>query len=861
MPTGPSGNRPPQSRRYRPLNTFFRPVHPDDGPRPAHDRKDAAPMDPAPMDTAPTDTQHPVTDPLWYRRPADGLLEALPLGNGRLGAMTYGGVRTERIELNADTLWSGGPGPRDRAGAADHLPALREAVRDRDHAGAHAIATAHFQGPDTEAYQPLGTLLLTFPSLGEDGEYGEDDAADYRRALDLDEAVHTVSFTAGGVRYRRESFVSAPAGVLAVRLSADAPGALTFRTSLTTPHPATATSADAAALSVHGRAPASVASWLGRTDTVYRDDEGSGFAAEIRVRTVNGSTRAADGGIEVTGADEAVLLISVGTGYHDWRQRPDGPEAALAEARKWLDDAGGQDFHTLRAAHVADHRRLFAAASLRLPGAGPAAELPTDERLAAANAGTADPGLAAQLFAYGRYLLIASSRPGTQPANLQGIWNTFVTPPWNCDWTSNINLQMNYWPAETTGLSECHEPLFDLVTDLAESGRSTARAYYDAPGWCCHHNVDIWRATNPVLGEPMWFHWPMAGPWLAAHLWDHHLFHGDRAFLADRAYPVMREAARFLTHLLVEDADGTLVTSPSTSPEHSFRLGDGSLAAVSAGSTMDHWLAAELLDNTVAAARELGVDHDLAEDLARTRARLRPPSIAADGRLLEWRDDLPDEDPGHRHLSHLYGLYPGSAVDPLADASLVDATRRALDRRLEHGGGGTGWSLAWVAALAARLGDGPLAGHAVDRLLATSVAANLFDLHPPQLFQIDGNFGITAAIAETLLQSHNGIVRLLPALPPSWPDGDVHGLRARGGITADLSWRRGALTGAELHAVRDATVDLYLPERTGRPVAADQEGRDAALVPVPGDPRRFRLHLPAGSRCRLAFPGPAGSQG
>ncbi|MER7581144.1 glycoside hydrolase family 95 protein [Kitasatospora sp. NPDC097691] len=799
----------------------------------------------------PSDVRHPTTDPLWYRRPADGFPEALPLGNGRLGAMTHGGVHTERIELNADTLWSGGPGPRDREGAAEHLPALRAAVRDRDHTGANALSAAHFQGPDTEAYQPLATLLLTFPSCGEDG------AADYRRALDLDEAVHTVSFTAGGVRYRRESFVSAPAGVLAVRLGADAPGALTFRASLETPHPATATATDAATLSVHGRAPVSVGTRPG-TATVYRDDEGTGFAAEIRVRTVDGSTRAVDGAIEVTGVDEAVLLVSVGTGYRNWRQRPDGPGAALAEARRWLDDAGGQDYDTLRAAHVADHRRLFAAASLRLPAPGPTADLPTDERLAAANAGTADPGLAAQLFAYGRYLLIASSRPGTQPANLQGIWNTFVTPPWNCDWTSNINLQMNYWPAETTGLTECHEPLFDLVTDLAESGRSTARAYYDAPGWCCHHNVDLWRATNPVLGDPSWAHWPMAGPWLAAHLWDHHLFHGDRAFLADRAYPVMREAARFLTHLLVEEADGTLVTSPSTSPEHRFRLADGTLAAVGAGCTMDHWLAAELLDNTVAAARELGVDHDLAEDLARTRARLRPPTVAADGRLLEWWDDLPEEDPGHRHLSHLYGLHPGTAVDPLADGALVDAVRRALDRRLEHGGGGTGWSLAWVAALAARLGHGPLAGQAVDRLLATSVAANLFDLHPPQLFQIDGNFGITAAIAEMLLQSHNGIVRLLPALPPSWPDGDVQGLRARGGITVGLSWRGGALTGAELRTVRDVAVDLHLPERTVGPVAPQQEG-GAELVPVPGDPRRFRLRLPAGGRCRLSYPGPAGS--
>jgi alpha-L-fucosidase 2 len=439
-------------------------------------------------------------------------------------------------------------------------------------------------------------------------------------------------------------------------------------------------------------------------------------------------------------------------------------------------------------------------------------------------AGGDDPALTQLQFAYGRYLLIASSRPGGQPANLQGIWNTEVAPPWNSNWTTNINLQMNYWPAETTGLADCHQPLFDLLTDLAAPGARTADAYYGAGGWTVHHNIDLWRATNPVCGSPSWANWPMAAAWLCAHLWEHYLFGGDREFLAQRAYPLMRGAARFLLDLLTEDADRHLVTCPSTSPEHNFRLPDGSLAAVSAGATMDHWLASELLGNTAAAARLLHTDPRLVTALDAARGRLRPPATGDDGRLLEWWEDLPEEDPGHRHLSHLYGLYPGSAIDPLTDPARTEAARRALDRRLAHGSGSTGWSIAWVAALAARLGDGELAHRSIRAMLAEFTAPNLFGLHPPDLFQIDGNFGLTAAVAEMLLQSHNGVLRLLPALPTAWPDGHAQGLRARGGSTVGLHWADGRLTEATIHAARAQRLTVLLPPGTPEPTVTDRTG-------------------------------------
>ncbi|MFI1092684.1 glycosyl hydrolase family 95 catalytic domain-containing protein [Streptomyces sp. NPDC020917] len=742
---------------------------------------------------------------LWYRTPASTFLEALPLGNGRLGAMVYGGTSTERIELNADTLWSGGPGSRDTPDAATHLPALRDSVlRHHDHASADATAKS-MQSVFTEAYQPLATLELDFGTAA--------DVVGYQRALDLRNAVHTVVYRTSGVAVRREAFVSAPADVLVVHLSAAAASALTFTVRFAPAHPGARTAVDGTALVHSGRAPSHIA-FEEQDPATYRPDAGMGFAAGITVRAGTGRIEVGADEITVTGADEATVLLALATGYRGWRHEPAGPADAVREVLERIQTAAELPFDVLRADHVRDHRRLYDTAALDLEPAGGGSTLPTDERVAAAVAGDRDPGLAALLFAYGRYLLIASSRPGTQPANLQGVWNRDVAPPWNANWTVNINTQMNYWPAVTTGLADCQEPLFDLVTDLAEAGTRTAAAHYRARGWCCHHNVDLWRATNPVAGDPVWATWPMAGPWLVTHLWEHYRFTGDREFLEKRAYPAMRGAAEFVLDLLVDDGDGHLVTCPSTSPEHRFRLPDGGAAAVSAGCTMDFWLTTELFTATGRAARLLGRDAELAAELEAALPRLRQPGVAGDGRLLEWWEDVTEEEPGHRHLSHLYGLYPGSSIDPLGDTAYLAPARKALDRRLEYGGGGTGWSLAWVAALAARLGDADLAGEAVGRLLVTSVAPNLFGLHPPQLFQIDANFGVTAAIAEMLLQSHNGILRFLPALPAHWPAGSVRGLRAAGGISADLEWSDGYLTRCRI-VVRRPLKELVLAVAAG----------------------------------------------
>jgi alpha-L-fucosidase 2 len=771
---------------------------------------------------------------LWYRQPAQAWNEAMPVGNGRLGAMVFGRTTQERIQLNEDTLWTGGPYDPSRDGGAEALPEIQRLIFAGEYAKAHDLFGRTMMGIPYEQmkYQPLGDLLLDFP--------GHEAATDYRLELDLDTAIVTVSYRVGDVAFRREIFSSPIDQVIVVRLTADRPAQISFSANLHGARNQAHSNYGTDYFWMDGLPPDGL-QLTGKNSDFLGIEGRLRYEARVKAIAEGGITEVDYRTLSVDRADAATLLIAAATSFTNYKDVSGNPAARVEGALEGVLD---KPYEQMRRDHIAEHRRLFHRVAIDL-GTSAAARLPTDERVRRfreeGEAGgidrealkrDPDPQLAALYYQFGRYLLISSSRPGTEAANLQGIWNQDSNPSWDSKYTVNINLPMNYWPAEIGNLPELTEPLFDLVSEAAEAGRSVAERHWGARGWVLHQNTDLWRATAPMDG-PSWGAWPVGGAWLLFNLWEHYLFEPDREYL-ERLYPLMRGSVQFFLDILVEHPGyGWLVTAPSSSPENfPLREGNGRFfdevtgaylkaRTMAAGPTMDMQILRALFGAFAEAAKTLGVDDDLRAEALTARERLAPLQVGRHGQLQEWLEDWDDLEPEHRHLSHLWGLYPGDEINPETTPQFAAAAARTLELRAL---GGCGWSSSHKTTLWARLLESDRALENFNYLIAEDTLPNLFSLCGRAL-QVDGNFGATAGIVEMLLQSHDGMIHFIPALPDAWGTGSVRGLRARGGFEVDFNWRDGRLMTATIRSISGRKCRL----RGDQPLRVTSGGNEVIL--------------------------------